>query len=228
MPTEKELDAARRGIWKAYEDELSYDDAIRDRDTASATSRHSASLIAHVGELATAALIAAKAAAETATQTGEPSATEHPGKKILAHMFEIGLVAPSPTYQEKRLAWAYVKELEARAVIAAETKFKLGDRVQKIRGSSWRGPVVGFYSTAFTPIGYCVESENEPGSVQVWPEVAVAAMPPRSEKIKRLDLHTPGWPDFTHPNGARKFAADGTMLDDKGNRSIFDDVDEGE
>lgn len=28
-----------------------------------------------------------------------------------------------------------------------------------------------------------------------------------------------------HPNGAPVFAPDGTMLDDKGNRSIFDDVD---
>lgn len=29
----------------------------------------------------------------------------------------------------------------------------------------------------------------------------------------------------THPNGRRKYAPDGTLLDDKGNRSIFDDVD---
>lgn len=29
-----------------------------------------------------------------------------------------------------------------------------------------------------------------------------------------------------HPNGAPMFAPDGTMLDDKGARSIFDDVDE--
>lgn len=29
-----------------------------------------------------------------------------------------------------------------------------------------------------------------------------------------------------YENGSPKFAADGTMLDDKGNRSIFDDVDE--
>lgn len=31
----------------------------------------------------------------------------------------------------------------------------------------------------------------------------------------------------TYPNGAPMFSADGTMLDDKGNRSIFDDIDEG-
>lgn len=29
-----------------------------------------------------------------------------------------------------------------------------------------------------------------------------------------------------HPNGAPLYSADGTMLDDKGNRSIFDDLDE--
>jgi hypothetical protein len=29
-----------------------------------------------------------------------------------------------------------------------------------------------------------------------------------------------------HPNGRPKFSLDGTLLDDKGNRSIFDDVDE--
>lgn len=29
-----------------------------------------------------------------------------------------------------------------------------------------------------------------------------------------------------HPNGKPKFAEDGTLLDEQGNRSIFDDVDE--
>lgn len=52
-------------------------------------------------------------------------------------------------------------------------RHKLGDFVQKKRGSSWRGVVVGFYSTAHTPIGYCVDSAFEPGSVQVWPEAAL-------------------------------------------------------
>jgi len=52
-------------------------------------------------------------------------------------------------------------------------KWHLGDTVAKKRGSSWRGKVVGFYSTDFTTIGYAVESHFEPGSVQVWPEVAL-------------------------------------------------------
>ncbi len=52
-------------------------------------------------------------------------------------------------------------------------KWRLGDMVQKVRGSKWRGKVVGFYSTEATPIGYSVESAYEPGSVQVWPEAAL-------------------------------------------------------
>ena len=53
-------------------------------------------------------------------------------------------------------------------------KFNLGDRVTKIKGSKWTGKVVGFYSTALTPVGYCVESETETGSVQIYPEAALA------------------------------------------------------
>ena len=52
-------------------------------------------------------------------------------------------------------------------------KFHLGTRVRKIKGSSWHGLIVGFYSTTQTPIGYCVESEREPGSVQIYPETAL-------------------------------------------------------
>ena len=52
-------------------------------------------------------------------------------------------------------------------------KWRLGDMVQKVRGSKWRGKVVGFYSTEATPIGYSIESAFEPGSVQVWPEAVL-------------------------------------------------------
>lgn len=48
-----------------------------------------------------------------------------------------------------------------------------GTRVTKRKGSSWTGKVVGFYRTALTPEGYCVESENEPGSVQIYPVSAL-------------------------------------------------------
>lgn len=50
---------------------------------------------------------------------------------------------------------------------------KIGDRVTKIKGSSWTGRIVGYYSTSLTPVGYCVESENEPGSVQIYPASAL-------------------------------------------------------
>lgn len=51
--------------------------------------------------------------------------------------------------------------------------FRLGDRVTKTKGSSWTGRVVGFYTTSLTPEGYAVESENEPGSVQIYPRAAL-------------------------------------------------------
>ena len=56
-------------------------------------------------------------------------------------------------------------------------KFSLGDRVTKTKGSSWTGRVVGFYSTALNPVGYCVESETETGSVQIYPETALELKP---------------------------------------------------
>ena len=55
---------------------------------------------------------------------------------------------------------------------------KLGDRVQKIKGSQWHGIIVGSYSTELTPIGWCVESELEKGSVQLYPESALELINP--------------------------------------------------
>lgn len=52
-------------------------------------------------------------------------------------------------------------------------KFSFGDRVRKIKGSAWHGRVVGTYTTAQTPEGYCVESERELGSVQLYPASAL-------------------------------------------------------
>lgn len=74
-----------------------------------------------------------------------------------------------------------INPLEAKAAIAAmpaqaepvATRWQLGDKVRKKRGSSWRGTVCGFYTTPHTPQGYCVDSAFEPGSVQVWPEAAL-------------------------------------------------------
>lgn len=54
--------------------------------------------------------------------------------------------------------------------------FPIGARVRKVSGSSWQGIVVGHYSTALTPDGVCVESEREPGSVQIYPARALEAV----------------------------------------------------
>ena len=56
-------------------------------------------------------------------------------------------------------------------------RFRLGDRVTKTKGSSWTGRIVGYYSTSLTPEGYAVESENEPGSVQIYPVGALDYAP---------------------------------------------------
>lgn len=56
-------------------------------------------------------------------------------------------------------------------------EWPLGTRVRKIKGSSWRGVVVGFYTTDYTPEGYCVESELERGSVQIYPRGALELVP---------------------------------------------------
>ena len=74
----------------------------------------------------------------------------------------------------ERLYWAGYHEGQQKASWpSTHTKFALGDRVQKDRGSSWHGQVVGWYRTSFTQEGYCVESEREPGSVQIYPAAAL-------------------------------------------------------
>ena len=59
------------------------------------------------------------------------------------------------------------------AMRPASGVFSIGDRVTKIKGSAWTGRVVGTYITTMTPEGYAVESENEPGSVQIYPAAAL-------------------------------------------------------
>ena len=58
--------------------------------------------------------------------------------------------------------------------------FSIGQRVRKIKGSSWTGRIVGFYRTSLTPEGYAVESENEPGSVQIYPAAALEDADPKA------------------------------------------------
>ena len=51
--------------------------------------------------------------------------------------------------------------------------WQIGTEVTKITGSNWTGKIVGYYSTELTPKGYCVESNTEKGSVQIYPEKAL-------------------------------------------------------
>ena len=73
--------------------------------------------------------------------------------------------------------------------------FRLGDRVTKTKGSSWTGLVVGFYSTTLTPEGYAVESENERGSVQIYPRPALRAR--EREPVAWLYEHPEGYYNTT-------------------------------
>jgi len=90
-----------------------------------------------------------------------------------------GIVERLRTREAFRAALVEAYRANQLAVIgpdAMERKFAIGDRVTKTKGSKWTGRVVGFYSTDLTPEGYAVESENEPGSVQIYPAAAIAAL----------------------------------------------------
>ena len=52
-------------------------------------------------------------------------------------------------------------------------RWAFGTRVRKKHGAQWQGRVVGFYQTTLTLEGYCVESERERGSVQIYPASAL-------------------------------------------------------
>ena len=47
-----------------------------------------------------------------------------------------------------------------------------------------------------------------------------------AERTAGLDQIHPGWREMKHPNGQRMWSDNGMMLDSRGMRSIFDDVDE--
>ena len=59
----------------------------------------------------------------------------------------------------------------------------IGTRLRKKSGSSWQGRVVGYYATSLTPVGYCIESEREPGSVQIYPASALELVPDKSTQL---------------------------------------------
>lgn len=56
---------------------------------------------------------------------------------------------------------------------SAMARFPPGTRMRKKSGASWQGKVVGYYSTDLTEVGLAIESEREPGSVQIYPSIAL-------------------------------------------------------
>lgn len=48
----------------------------------------------------------------------------------------------------------------------------------------------------------------------------------RAEKLAWLEENKPYWRSQRYDNGQRIWADDGTLLNERGTRSIFDDVDE--
>ena len=59
-------------------------------------------------------------------------------------------------------------------------RFEYGTVVRKIKGSNWKGRVVGFYTSSFTKEGYAVESDSERGSVQIYPVTALEEVTDRN------------------------------------------------
>lgn len=68
----------------------------------------------------------------------------------------------------------------------ADAAFQMGDYAAKKGRASWRGKIVGWYRTDLTSLGYAIESYFEPGSVQIYPEAAIAAwVQPTAESEQR-------------------------------------------
>lgn len=60
----------------------------------------------------------------------------------------------------------------------ATNRLPIGTKVNKISGlGRVPGTIVGYYSTATTPIGYCIESSVLPGSVHIYPAHAIQKDP---------------------------------------------------
>lgn len=95
---------------------------------------------------------------------------------IAAYLSALGEQKPVASVDQPELfTIAYMQGAYNAVKGGGKFRFPLKSRVTKTKGSSWTGPIVGFYSTNLTPIGYAVESENEPGSVQIYPEAALEA-----------------------------------------------------
>lgn len=67
---------------------------------------------------------------------------------------------------------------------------------------------------------------TKPQGEELSPGTEMSEAARMAQKRARLDKFTPGWREIIYDNGQRMFREDGMMLDDQGNRSVFDDIDE--
>jgi R67 dihydrofolate reductase len=72
---------------------------------------------------------------------------------------------------------AVTEAISCRDKLLPSRTFALGDMVRKRTGSWWEGRVVGFYSTAQTPDGVCVQLEKPQGPVQIYPAKTMELVP---------------------------------------------------
>lgn len=112
-------------------------------------------------------------------------------------------------------------------------------------GAATRGELVGEIAdleAALVTIGGPTNLENEESKAQSCayirrqiefchellntPNMSAERAAEIREKLTDLDKYSPDWRSARHDNGLPVYSLDGTMLDDKGNRSIFDDVDQ--
>lgn len=97
--------------------------------------------------------------------------------------------------------------------VASAAKFKVGDLVTKIKGSQWKGRVVGTYSTTLTPEGYAVESSTECGSVQIYPAAALELVEGAQTEQSAVTSESgtspaeqpPRWVERWHGSGGKEF-----------------------
>lgn len=102
----------------------------------------------------------------------------------------------------------------ARTIVAV--KFKWGDALYD------------YYADFPVEVGQRVYVPTKKGETKA----EIVEIRTESEKVEKSilrlveDLRTDDERAAKHPNGQRMFSEDRTMLNDKGNRSIFDDVDQ--
>ena len=88
-------------------------------------------------------------------------------------------------------------------------------------GCSWAGEFTCSRCVGQDPRHAAAADSAEEGSLAAEEEAGR-----RRLKVGAADRHVLDWRGMAHANGQRRFADDGTMLDENGARSIFDDVEQ--